>query len=55
VRSRLFRARMAMKESLQPAAAKGEEKPRRAVVELDKAGSSGAMGISNASQAESEA
>jgi RNA polymerase sigma-70 factor, ECF subfamily len=50
VRSRLFRARMALKESLQPAATS-----RSAVVEIDKAGSSGAMGISNGSPAESEA
>jgi len=50
VRSRLFRARMALKESLQP-----EPSSRSAVVEIDKAGSSGAMGISNGSPAESEA
>jgi RNA polymerase sigma-70 factor, ECF subfamily len=50
VRSRLFRARMALKESLQP-----EPSSRSAVVEIDKAGSSGATSISKASPAESEA
>jgi hypothetical protein len=55
VRSRLFRARMALKESLQPESPKSEEKPRSAVVEIDKAGSSGGIGISKASTAESEA
>jgi RNA polymerase sigma-70 factor (ECF subfamily) len=50
VRSRLFRARMALKESLQP-----ESRTRSAVIEIDKAASSGAMGISKANPAESEA
>lgn len=50
VRSRLFRARMALKECLQP-----EVRSRRAVVPIDKAGTSGGLGISKANPAESEA